>query len=104
MRRALIGTILAALGSPSARAADRAAEPPCLSPGDTVEVVAAHEVVAPSEALVHVRRAVPDSEILRASLCREPDALVYRIVLLTRDGRVVRVTVDAPSGKVKTVH
>jgi uncharacterized membrane protein YkoI len=100
MCRALIGLpILLAATVPG-----RAADPPCLSPGDTVDVVAAHEVVAPSEALVHVRRTVPDSEILRASLCREPEALVYRIVLLTKAGRVVRVTVDAPTGKVKAVQ
>jgi len=85
-------------------ATDRHSEPPCLSPADTVEIVTAHQVVTPSEALVHGRRAVPDSEILRASLCREPDALVYRIMLLTKDGRVVRVTVDAGSGNVKAVH
>jgi uncharacterized membrane protein YkoI len=104
MRRALLGFLLIAAVSPPALASDRHAEPPCLSPGDTVEIVTAHEVVPPSEALIHVRSAVPDSEILRASLCREPDSLVYRIVLLTRDGRVVRVTLDAPSGKVKTIH
>jgi uncharacterized membrane protein YkoI len=104
MRRALFGFLLIAAASPAAWAIDRQAEPPCLSPGDTVEIVTAHQVVPPSEALIHVRSAVPDSEILRASLCREPDSLVYRIVLLTRDGRVVRVTLDAPSGKVKTIH
>jgi uncharacterized membrane protein YkoI len=104
MRRALIGFLLVPVFVVPAWAAERLAEPPCLSPGDTVEIVTAHEVVPPSEALVHVRSAVPNSEILRASLCREPDALVYRIVLLTRDGRVVRVTLDAPSGKVKTIH
>ena len=104
MRRALIGFVLTLAVHAPARAADRHHEPPCLSPGDTVEIVTAHEVVPPSEALVHVRSAVPDSEILRASLCRDPDSLVYRIVLLTRDGRVVRVTLDAPSGKVKTIH
>jgi uncharacterized membrane protein YkoI len=102
MRLALAG--LLAFQSSIALASDQAAESACLSPGDAVEIVTAQAVVAPREALGHVRRAVPDSDVLRAALCREPDRLVYRVVLLTKDGRIVRVTVDAPSGQVKTVH
>lgn len=102
MRLAIVGFLVARASV--GLAADRGGEPACLSPGDTVEIVSARQVVRPSEALVHVRRAVPNSEILRASLCREPHSLVYRVVLLTKDGRIVRVTVDAPSGQVKTVH
>jgi uncharacterized membrane protein YkoI len=102
MRRVLLGLILAVSATSAARADN--AEQPCLSAGDAVEIITAHEVVPPSEALLHVRRAVPDSEILRASLCRETDKLVYRILVLTKEGRVVRVTVDAPSGKVTIVH
>ncbi|MDB5559578.1 MAG: hypothetical protein JWQ36_2512 [Enterovirga sp.] len=104
MRRALSGFFFLAAAFGPAMAADRHVDPPCLSTGDTVEILGAHGVVNPSEALLHVRRAVPDSEVLRASLCRETDTLVYRIMLLTRDGRIVRVTVDAPSGKVVTIH
>ncbi len=76
----------------------------CLSSGDMSEAVAARQVVAPGAAIVLAREAVPDADVLRAALCRDPDALVYRIVVLRHDGRLVRVTVDAPSGKVKTVH
>lgn len=76
----------------------------CLSSGDTSEAVAARQVVAPGAAIVLAREAVPNADVLRAALCRDPDVLVYRIVVLRQDGRVVRVTVDAPSGKVKTVH
>ena len=104
MRRALFGIGLLIAASGSAGATERGPETSCLSSGDTVEILSAHEVVTPSEALVHVRRAEPNSEILRASLCRETDKLVYRIMVLTRDGRVVRVTLDAPSGKVVTIH
>ncbi len=102
MRRALFGLLLVALASSAAQADN--AEQACLSAGDAVEIITAHEVVPPGEALLHVRRAVPDAEILRASLCRETDSLVYRILVLTKEGRVVRVTVDAPSGKVTIVH
>ena len=104
MCRALVGFLLLLLVVVPARATDRHSESPCLSSADTVEILNAHEVVNPSEALLHVRRAVPGSEVLRASLCRETDSLVYRMMLLTKDGRIVRVTVDAPSGKVVTIH
>ena len=81
-----------------------AADTGCLSSGDASEAVSAKRVVAPGQALVLARRAVPNADILRASLCRDPDDLVYRITALRHDGRLVRVTVDAPSGRVKTVH
>lgn len=77
---------------------------PCLSSGDATEAVASRKVVAPRDAIVLARRTVPDADVLRAALCREPDQLVYRITVLRRDGRLVRVTVDAPSGKLKTVR
>lgn len=76
----------------------------CLSHGDTVEVVTSRKVIAPASAMVAARRAVPDGAILRASLCRERDVLVYRLTTIRSDGRVIRITVDAPSGKVQKVH
>ncbi|WP_375458400.1 PepSY domain-containing protein [uncultured Enterovirga sp.] len=79
-------------------------ETACLSSGDAAEAVTMHKVIAPAEALGKARGAVPNADVLRASLCRDPDALVYRITVLRPDGRVVRVTVDAPSGKVRHVH
>lgn len=76
----------------------------CLSPGDTLDVVTARKVVSPSEALLLARKTVPNSEVLRAALCRAPNALVFLITLLRKDGRLVRVTVDALSGKVAFYH
>lgn len=87
-----------------AEALPRPSESGCLSSGDATEAVAMHKVVPPAVALGHARGAVPDADVLRASLCRGQDALVYRITVLRRDGRLVRVTVDAPSGKVRAVH
>ena len=95
-RAALTACVLSA--SVSAQAAD------CLSSGEMSDAVATRRVVAPADAIALARRAVPKADILRASLCREPDALVYRITVLQRDGRLVRVTVDAPSGKVKVIR
>jgi uncharacterized membrane protein YkoI len=76
----------------------------CLSSGDALEAVTARQVVEPTAALGRAREAVPDADVLRAALCRGPDALVYRITVLRHDGRLIRVTVDAPSGKVTTIH
>lgn len=101
----VLGIVLLALTlSARSEAADPAEERACLSYGDTAEVVASRKVIAPGEAIVAARHAVPDGDILRASLCRKSDALVYRLTAIRSDGRVVRVTVDAPSGKVQTVH
>lgn len=105
MRGLLFGIVLmacAALGP--ANAADRAAPDHCLSTGDALDVVTAHQVVTPGAAIVVARQAVPNADVLRASLCRDPASLVYLIMTLRKDGRLVRVVVDAPSGKVKTVH
>lgn len=76
----------------------------CLSPGDAAEAVGARRVVAPEQALGQARRAVPGADVLRASLCGAAEALVYRIMVLRPDGRLVHVTVDAPSGKVTAIR
>jgi uncharacterized membrane protein YkoI len=61
-------------------------------------------VVTPGRAIVLARGAAPGAEVRRAALCREGNQLVYLIMALRKDGRVVRVTVDALSAKVKSVH
>jgi uncharacterized membrane protein YkoI len=104
MLRLPIGLCVAACLGSAAHAADRSAELLCLSQGDALEIVTAHEAIPLGEAVGQARRAVPNAEVMRAALCREPDALVYRIIVLRKDGRVVHVSVDAPSGSVKTVH
>ena len=76
----------------------------CLSPGAAAEAVGARRVVAPEQALGQARRAVPNADVLRASLCQATEALVYRIMVLRPDGRLVHVTVDAPSGKVTAIR
>lgn len=101
MRAVLSGLLL--LAAPGAAAASEPG-PACLSSGETSEAVAARQIVAPARAIVSARRAVPNASVLRAALCRGPDALIYRITVLRDDGRVVRVTVDAPSGRVKGVR
>jgi uncharacterized membrane protein YkoI len=76
----------------------------CLDPGEMRETVADQKVVAPTQAVATARQSLRGAEIVRANLCRVEDHLLYIIMALRRDGRFVYVTIDATSGKVKTVH
>lgn len=104
MRWSLLVICAMSCAFPRSPAAQPAIPLSCLNPGDTLDVVTSHKVVEPGEALRLARRAVPNAEVLRAALCRAPDALVFLIVLLRRDGRIVRVTVDALSGKITSTN
>ena len=76
----------------------------CLLSGEMSEAVSSRRVIAPAQAIRIARDVAANADVLRASLCRDGPALVYRILALRRDGRAVRVTVDAPSGKVLELH
>ena len=103
MRSLWIGAVL--LGSVgAARAEGTPGALDCLHPGEMRETVAENKVVAPTMAVGTARRAVPGAEIVRANLCRVENHLLYIIMALRRDGRFVYVTIDAVSGKVKTVQ
>ena len=68
------------------------------------EVVETSGVIAPAEAVMTARRQVPNADVVRANLCRTGDSLVYVIVALRRDGKAVHVTIDGPSGRVRSVQ
>ena len=76
----------------------------CLPPREMQEAVAAKGVVAPASAVMTARRQVPGADVVRASLCRNSDDLVYVISVLQKDGRIVQVMIDGSSGRVKSVH
>ena len=76
----------------------------CLSPRAVQEAVAAKGVVAPAAAVMTARRQFPNADVLRANLCRSEDDLVYVIMALQKNGRIVQVTIDGPSGRVKSVQ
>jgi hypothetical protein len=76
----------------------------CLQPREMRQAVASEGVVAPVAAVLTARRRVPDADVLRANLCRDDNVLVYVIMALRADGRIVQVMVDGPSGNVKSVH
>lgn len=76
----------------------------CVPPRQLQEFVAGNGVVSPATAVVTARRQVPNADVVRANLCRSDNVLVYVIVALRKDGRVVQVMIDGPSGQVKSVH
>ncbi|QFU17068.1 PepSY domain-containing protein [Microvirga thermotolerans] len=76
----------------------------CLLPREMQEAVASKSIVAPASAVITARRQVPNADVVRASLCRSNDALVYVIMALQKNGRIVQVTIDGSSGRVKSVH
>ena len=76
----------------------------CLPPREMQEAVASKSIVAPASAIMTARKQVPNADVVRANLCRNSDALVYVIMVLQRNGRIVQVMIDGPSGRVKSVH
>jgi uncharacterized membrane protein YkoI len=90
----LAGLCAAALGILPA-AADQA----CFSPEETRAHVARHGLIALND-VVRSARKDGGSELISARLCETNSMLVYMIAMLGRDGRVLRMTVDARSGDV----
>ena len=54
-------------------------------------------VIHLAAAIRAAKRRVPGT-VVRARLCRGRDGLVYVLTILKRDGRVVRLTIDAVKG------
>lgn len=69
----------------------------CLSPQETRESVAAYQLREPLSLLRDAARETR-AEPLKSRLCRWNEQFVYEMSLLRRDGRVLRVFVDAASG------
>ena len=103
MRSLLVGVALLGFLS-TARAEGPIVAQPCLSAREMQEAAAANRVVTPALAVGAPRRAVPGADMLRATLCRDGEAFVYVISVLRKDGRVVHVVIDGPSGKVAAVQ
>ncbi len=95
---ALLGCLI------TARAAGPIVAQPCLSPREMRDAVAANRLVAPALAVGTARRAVPGADLLRVTLCGEGGAFIYVISVLRKDGRVVHVVIDGPTGKLATMQ
>lgn len=69
----------------------------CLNPAETREALSTRKLREPMNLLRDAARQAK-AEPLSTRLCRWGDRLVYEMSLLRRDGRVVRVFVDAATG------
>jgi uncharacterized membrane protein YkoI len=76
----------------------------CMGAREFQDIVSSNGVVPPAAAVIAARRHIPDAEVVRANLCRSDNALVYVIMALRKDGRIVQVMIDAPSGRIKSVR
>jgi uncharacterized membrane protein YkoI len=103
MRLFLVGVALLGLIGDT-RADLRVVSRPCFSQREMQDVVTNNKVVAPALAVGAARRAVPGADMLRAMLCSDGAVYLYVISVLRKDGRVVHVVVDGPSGKVAAVQ
>ncbi|MBX3537398.1 MAG: PepSY domain-containing protein [Chelatococcus sp.] len=99
--RAMVGSLgllsVAAVGVPSSSQA----AVQCLSAKETRDAVAQKLVVSPAVALRAARASTGGGQAVQARLCRnDSNALIYQFAILRADGKVVRLTLDAVSGKV----
>ena len=92
------------IGTAQAQGAPSAALQNCVPSREMPEVVATSGVVPPAAAVMTARRQVPNADVVRANLCRSGSGLVYVIMALRKDGRVVQVMIDGPSGRVQSVQ
>ena len=76
----------------------------CLGPSEMREVVSTNAVVPPASAVMMVQRQVPNADVVRANLCRSDNTLVYVIMALGKDGRLIQVMIDAPTGRIRSVQ
>jgi uncharacterized membrane protein YkoI len=75
------------------------ADQTCFSTEDAREHVINHGLV-PLQDIVRSARGSERSELISARLCETNGNMVYMIATLGRDGRVIRMTVDARTGNV----
>jgi hypothetical protein len=93
---ALLALCLAVAAAQPATAASQG----CLSPRETREIVARKAVMQPAAALRVARSSAGGGQALQARLCHGEAGLVYHFAILRPDGKVVRLTLDAVTGKV----
>jgi hypothetical protein len=74
------------------------APPQCYSTAQTREQIALNKLVGPFPSMLAISRAVQGDPI-GVRLCRINAELVYEINLLRRDGHILKILVDATTGK-----
>lgn len=71
----------------------------CLTVSERREAIASREAIPLSAAVRALRERGRHGEVVRASLCRRDDQLVYELTLLGRSGKVTRAVINAGNGE-----
>jgi uncharacterized membrane protein YkoI len=69
----------------------------CLNPEQRRAAIAGRQTV-PLTRAIRVAKTHVSGEIVRARLCERGKALVYVLTVLTRDGKVMRASIDGVTG------
>ena len=72
----------------------------CLSPGDARAAAQSGQIVPLSRVIGQIRAAANGEILPPPQLCNIGGRYVYLVNVLTRDGQVTRLTVDASSGNI----
>ncbi len=75
----------------------------CFSVAQTRQKIAQHRLAEPFP-LMRAESSANQADALSTRLCRNGELFLYEINLLRRDGRVIRVFIDAVSGKPTPYH
>src|SRR5690349_23728134 len=92
-----LGALLSAgsFGPASSASADG-----CLSPAEARQVAQSGQIVPLSRIIGQIRAAANGEILPPPQLCNIDGRLVYLVNVLTREGQVTRLTVDASSGNI----
>ena len=80
--------------------AGRAHADGCLTPGEARAVAQSGEIVPLSRVIGQIRAAANGEILPPPQLCSVNGRYIYLVNVLTRDGQVTRLTVDASSGNI----
>jgi hypothetical protein len=83
---------------PEGRVKEGSAALECFSVAQTRQKIAQHQLAEPFP-LMRAESSANQADALSTRLCRIGELFLYEINLLRRDGRVIRIFVDAASGK-----
>jgi uncharacterized membrane protein YkoI len=78
--------------------ANEPAAPQCFSTAQTREQIILHKLAEPFASMQTAARNA-QGEPIGARLCRVDEAFVYEVSLLRRDGRLIKIFIDAATGK-----
>lgn len=98
LRILLLGMTLLAAGMTTGDMTAQAAS--CLSARDARAAVQSGEAMSLSKMLGRIRSAAGGEIVPPPKLCRQGSSLVYVVNVLSPDGQVTKVTVDAASGSI----